>query len=325
MSARSAAIAGALLVSLLPATAYAQHVPLPPVNLGGSSFVDGAGGPGVMAEVITTAKRAERFTDANGRSLPGEHSLTAFVVAPHLVVALPGSVLGFHYAADVVLPIVHVAVQSPAGGGRGGGIGDVVVNPIVLQGKPLFLSGRPVFSHRLSLGAILPTGAYDPAAPVNAGNNVVSFNPYYAFTIFLTDALETSFRFHYLTSSTNERPPSGFVGADRIRPGDAVHANGAASYALTPDLRVGVTGYWLSQISDAHIDGRSSAGSRERVFGLGPGVRVALGGLIVRANANYELGVEARPAGFTTTLSLAYVWPLGQRAEGGEPAHERRQ
>ena len=312
MSARLATFAGALLASL-PAIANAQHVPLPPVNLGGSSFVDGAGGPGVMAEVITTAKRAERFTDANGSALPGDRSLTAFVVAPHLVVALPGSLLGFHYAADVVLPIVQVSVHDGTNGARGGGIGDVIVNPVVLQGRPLSVSGRPFFAHRISLGAILPTGAYDPAAPVNAGSNVVSFNPYYAFTVFWTRELETSVRVHYLTSSTNERPPSVFAGAGQIRPGDAIHANAAVSYALTPDVRVGVTAYGLSQISDAHIDGRSVPSSRERVFAIGPGVRGALGGLIVRANANYELGVEARPAGFTTTLSLAYVWPFEER------------
>lgn len=194
MSTRTAAIAGALLVSTVPAIANAQHVPLPPVNLGGSSFVDGAGGPGVMAELLTTAKRAERFTDGSGETLPGNRSLTAFAVLPHVVLALPGSVLGFPYAADVVVPIVHVAVRDGDDKARGGGVGDIVVNPIVLQGKLISAGGRPVFSHRLSLGAILPTGAYSPAASVNAGNNVVSFNPYYAFTIFLTDALETSFR-----------------------------------------------------------------------------------------------------------------------------------
>lgn len=306
-----AALAAALLVGSLAAPARAQHVPLPPVNLGGSSFVDGAGGPGVMAEVLTTARRADRFTGPGGETLPGENALTAVAVIPHLAFALPPSVLGFHYGADVLVPLVHVAVGSGGASARGSGIGDVIVDPVILQGRPILASGRAVFAHRLALGVILPTGNYDPTAPVNIGNNVVSINPYYAFTVFLTDALETSFRVHYFTSSTNDQPPAQY-GAERIRPGDALHANGAASYALTPELRVGVSAYWLQQITDAHVDGRPNRGLRERVFGVGPGIRVALGGLFVRANANYELGVEARPAGFTTTLSLAYVWPFEQ-------------
>jgi hypothetical protein len=37
-------------VNLLPA--YAQeHIALPPVNLGGSSFMDGVGGPGLLVRV----------------------------------------------------------------------------------------------------------------------------------------------------------------------------------------------------------------------------------------------------------------------------------
>jgi hypothetical protein len=39
---------------------------------------------------------------------------------------------------------------------------------------------------------IVPAGKYSERRPVNAGNNAVSINPYYAFTFVATDKLEFS-------------------------------------------------------------------------------------------------------------------------------------
>src|ERR1700691_5874142 len=64
-------------VNLLPA--YAQeHIALPPVNLGGSSFMDGAGGPGLLVREALGAFSAPRFTDASGNAVPGQNTIVAF-------------------------------------------------------------------------------------------------------------------------------------------------------------------------------------------------------------------------------------------------------
>jgi hypothetical protein len=59
----TAGVSGALLsttVNLLPV--YAQeHIALPPVNLGGSSFMDGVGGPGLLVREALGVFSAPRF------------------------------------------------------------------------------------------------------------------------------------------------------------------------------------------------------------------------------------------------------------------------
>jgi hypothetical protein len=94
----------------------------------------------------------------------------------------------------------------------------------------------------VDLEVVAPTGEYKSSALVTAGSNAWSFNPFYAFTWLLTNRLETSWRLHYLWKSANNAPGPGY-GATSIEPGQAVHFNGAASFAVAPWLRAGVAGY----------------------------------------------------------------------------------
>lgn len=50
---RSVLAAAGAIVSMVPrqAAAQPQHIALPPVNLGQTSFMDGLGGPGLMTRV----------------------------------------------------------------------------------------------------------------------------------------------------------------------------------------------------------------------------------------------------------------------------------
>jgi hypothetical protein len=83
--------------------------------------------------------------------------------------------------------------------------------------------------------------------------------------------------------------------ATSIQPGQAVHFNGAASFAVVPAFRVGVAGYVLRQITDSQANGRAVAGSQEQVAALGPGFLVIIGALQLGTNAYGEFAVENRP------------------------------
>jgi hypothetical protein len=299
-------------VALLPTTVnlppvYAQeHIALPPVNLGGSSFMDGVGGPGLLAREALGAFRAARFTDASGHALPGENTIVAFT-STTLVGYMPQiKALGGNWGVEVLVPVVYADVTTPSGSASTTGIGDFTCSALVWQAPPLVL-GAGQISQRLDLDVVVPTGQYASSALVTAGSNLWSVNPYYAFTWLATDRIETSWRFHYLWNSTNTAPGPAYE-ATRIQPGQAVHFNGAASVAVVPEFRVGVAGYFLRQLTDSKANGQPVLGSQEQVAGLGPGFLAQVGALEFVANVYTEFAVQNRPRGTRANAVVMAVW-----------------
>jgi hypothetical protein len=119
--------------------------------------------------------------------------------------------------------------------------------------------------------------------------------------------METSWRVHYLWNSANDAPPPSYA-ATSIQPGQAIHFNGAASVAITPEFRVGVAGYFLRQITDSRANGEPVHGSQEQVAGLGPGLLARFGELQFAANAYGEFAVENRPRGARVNVVVMEAW-----------------
>jgi hypothetical protein len=299
-----ASVGASLLLSASKASAQ-PHVALPPVNLGGSSFMDGPGGPGIVAQESFTGFSAPRFASASGSSVPGPFNLDALAMVMYLGYTPAGKILGGYWGAEIVVPVVHVDVTTSSHASATG-FGDAVFSALVFQLPNTKLFGRPLFQ-RFDLDIVVPSGEYSPNAPVNLGNNVWSVNPYYVFTIFITDRIETSWRFMYLWNSANNAPAPEYV-ASSIQPGQAVHFNGAVSVAVTSFLRAGVAGYFLDQISDARVGGRAEVSSRERVAGLGPGLVISTPTFRVIANAFAEFAVENRPEGGRFNVAFLRAW-----------------
>lgn len=306
LACRTAVCSFALLATT-PAPAYAQeHIALPPVNLGGSSFMDGVGGPGLLVREQLGAYGAPRFTDASGDTVPGTNRVSAFTSITLVGYMPPFKVLGGNWGVEALVPLVDAHVTTPGGGAGVTGVGDVTFSPLVWEVPSLLLAGRQ-FCQRFDLDVVAPTGQYARNALVTAGSHVWSINPYYAFTWLLTDRIETSWRLHYLWNSTNNAPSPAYE-ATSIRPGQAVHFNGAASIAVLPWFRVGVAGYFLRQITDSNANGRSVPGSQEQVAALGPGFLASAGTFLFTANAYGEFAVENRPCGGRASVVAMKVW-----------------
>lgn len=184
------------------------------------------------------------------------------------------------------------------------GLSDLIVSPFMLQWTDTVLFGRPWFQ-RLNLIFGLPTGSYDDENDVNPGTNAFRFNPYYAATVLLTPELSASTRVHYLWNGKNH-DPSPRLNADDTQAGTAFHMNFALSYVIRPQLRLGVAGYYLKQLTDDRIDGERQSGSRERIFAIGPGLHYRTEGGFFNFNAYFESGAENRPQGHR--LVARYAW-----------------
>lgn len=281
--------------------ARADAVALPPLALGNTSFMDGVSRPGMLFELPLQYVRANNASDAGGHSVPGRQRVRGTTLLPHFAYLSQNTLLGAHYGAEVLLPLVRLDLDIDGGpDGRRTRQGDLIVSPLMLQWGPATLFGRPYWQ-RLNFVFSLPTGDYDKDAAINTGSNTWIFNPHYAFTWELGERLELSGRLHYAWISRND-DPSPRLGANDVQPGQALHANFSISYALDPHWRIGLAGYQLKQISADRIDGHRQADSREQVFGIGPGVMYSQGRQTLFANLYAESGARNRSEGNQLTL-----------------------
>ena len=294
------------------AASGAQAYDLPVVNLGLTSFLDGGlpAGPGWYLQQYYQNYSADRLRDRNGDRIGLPKTELDYQVAVTQVSYLSNLRLGnASLGINTLLPIVttmdvddglnNAALKAQDG------VGDVLIGPFI-QFDPIMGPDGPRFVHRIELQVNLPTGEYSDKRDINPGNNAVSFNPYWAATYWFNPKWSASVRAHYLYNFRNDDPGYAFGDVSDIQAGQALHANFATEYAVTPQLRLGINGYWLKQISDTKVDGHEVSGRREKVWAIGPGAMYSFSQddhLVV--NAYFEQDVENRPDG--SRLQVRYI------------------
>jgi hypothetical protein len=283
----------------------AAQVSLPPVNLGLTSFEDAIAFLGWLVEEIPSYYNASQWKDAQENEIPGVNELNSASALTHVAFISNEQVLGGFYAVEALVSVANVHPNTSFGPNyRTSGIGDLIFTPLGLQWTKTKLAGKPFFQ-RVMFDIVVPTGKYSDMRPVNIGGNVVSFNPYYAFTFVASDKLEISARLHYLWNSENDGPFVGF-GLKSVQPGQALHQNFAVSYEVAKAIRVGMNGYALEQITDNKINGISQPGSLEQVIGLGPGMELhPTKSFWIYLNSYFETDAGNRPQGMLYVLRLS--------------------
>ena len=262
-----------------------QAYDLPGVNLGFTSFLDGAppAGPGFYFSQYIQYWNADKFADNDGDRLfpsSANEDLSAWISLSQFIYQSDQELLfGGKWGVDLIIPYLSLDLDYGTNNTSGfpednaGGLGDVVIGPY-LQWDPIMGENGPVFMHRFELQMILPTGKYDKNRELNPGSNFFSFNPYWAGTLFITPSVTASTRIHYLWNAKNNNPNRNFtaIGANDTQAGHAIHLNFDMAYEVLPkQLRVGINSYYLKQISDTQVNGKDVGGRREQVFGIGPG------------------------------------------------------
>lgn len=297
-----------LAIITIPSFLAAQ-VQLPTVNLGTTSFEDGVSGPGSVVEEYSQYNHAGQFNDEYGNKVQGNNTLDSAAIITHYAHCTTHRILGAYYGAEALAQFADLSVNTAAGGSAHiHGMGDMIVAPVMLVWNNRTVLGRPFSSH-MHLSFEVPTGKYSDTRVVNLGANIVSFNPWYAFTVYSKDKkFEFSSRIHYLWNSKNDDPYLGFH-LKSVQPGQALHANYAASYEIRKGVRLGFNAYALEQIADHKINGPSVAGSRERAFGFGPGVKFTISPTtFFWVNGYVESGVGNRPKSTMIQFRIAKLF-----------------
>ncbi len=285
---------------------------LPSVNLGFTSFLDGGppAGPGFYFTQYFQYYTAEDLNDGEGDAIPfPDPDLDVLVSLSQGIYQSDREILwGGKWGLDVIVPLVSLDLEYSAAGpfpqDNGSGLGDILVGPF-LQWDPVMKDGRPLFMHRIEFQFIFPTGKYDSDKSLNPGSNVFSFNPYWAGTLFITPQWTATTRIHYLWNAENDDP---FGVADDSKAGQAIHLNFATAYEFIPKkLRLGLNGYYLKQITDSEVDGEDVKGSKEEVFGIGPGAiwHISPNNHLF-FNAYFETHAENRPEGSRFNLRFVH-------------------
>jgi len=296
-----------ILAAVAPALAYMQ----PSVNLGFTSFMDGAppAGPGFYFTEYVEYYTANDFSDAafptDGTSIDVWASLNQFIYQSNTPILFEGK-----WGLDVIVPFVWIdSAPDAVLPANGNGFGDVLVGPY-LQWDPIMGEFGPVFMHRVEFQMILPTGNYDEDKILNPGANAFSFDPYWAGTLFVTPKWTVSTRVHYLWNDKNDDPFVG-LGLDEVQAGEAVHANFATSYEVVPkQLRLGLNGYWFKQISAT--EGTLAGNTRdlhddEMVLAVGPGALMSFSpNTHLFLNAYWETETDSRPEGERFVVRLVH-------------------
>jgi anthranilate 1,2-dioxygenase (deaminating, decarboxylating) large subunit len=268
----------------------------PPLNLGLTDILDGAlPGPGTYLTEYIQPYSANKIKNVLGGGdldvgVANTLAMTQFVhVYKH-------QVLGGNLGADLLIPVVTISADSPLTTNPGW-FGDITVGPF-LQWFDTKLFGMPYF-HRLELDFSIPTGEYDKKYALNPGSNHWVIEPYYAFTLFMTPKLSTSWRIHYTYSTENDDT--------KVKPGQVFHFNYSVEYEFFKNFRGAVAGYYLKQLSDDEVDGNKLANSKEQVFAIGPAVSWAASpNFFLGLKTQWETSAENRPEGNRTTFRMTY-------------------
>lgn len=309
MNHASRRILAALCISLTVLASTGVGQSLPPVNLGFTSFVDGAppAGPGWYFQQYFQYFANGELKDNNGDTVylpvPGGASaleVDAFVSLTQLIYQSDQALFGTaRWGMDLIVPVADLSTSIDAPLANETGLGDILVGPF-LQWDPIMGENGPIMMNRIELQTIFPTGRYDKRYVLNPGSNHFSFNPYWAATVFPMPGWSITWRVHYLWNAKNNDVGYG----PDFQPGQAFHINFATSYeVIEKQLRLGLNGYYLAQITESKIGGRKIKNSEETVFGIGPGALFSFSqDDHIFLNLYIETMAENRPEGWRLNL-----------------------
>jgi hypothetical protein len=281
---------------------------LPTLGLGSSSFLDGGPLrqiPGWYWQTYSQFYTTHRFLDNQGELLFGIPSprLNAWTNALQFIYLSQKDFLGLgNWGFDITIPAVfysHIEKNDLGITNSGSGFGDLILG-MFAQAEAIMRGEDPLYVQRLEFAISFPTGKNKrPFKNINPGNGVYFIDPYWAATLYFTPRFSASWRVHYLWVSHNHRL--------HIKAGDAIHGTYALEYAITPDLYLGINGYFLQQIGNNKFEGVIIPDSKERVFAIGVGGLYSIErrfAFVVIANLYFETAVRNRTQGIKAFLRV---------------------
>lgn len=167
----------------------------------------------------------------------------------------------------------------------------------------------------------IPLNNEDRDDPASMGRNFWTIEPVFAVTWMPTREIELSAKFMYDFNTRQDDFAPGIPGLylDRT-PGDEFHVDFATSYAIQPNLRLGLSGYYYRQVNNDDYHGiddspdvfrpilHAAEGEQSRVWALGPGVWYQHKNLMAEFRTQFEFDARQKPEGSNAWFKLIYVF-----------------
>jgi hypothetical protein len=298
------AATGGLLLS--GATAQAQSLGhRVPGTLGIHAGDQPGAGVYVVGQLANFASNA--VFDRNGDAVPVRgFDLAAVAGAVGVAAIFRLSHNGPYLGVALGVPAGHVSMREGFAQSEidRGGLGDVYVQPLRLGVK--FRQA----DLSVSYGAYLPTGWYDAHGQHGFGNGQITHEVSAGGTLFF-DA-----RHDFFVSALGSVHVNGPKQTIDVTRGATAQVQGGIGVRVFRVVDLGLAAYALWQISD---DGgaalpQAQRGARDRVYGAGPEVGIAIAQLNAQLTVRYghDFGVASRPQGELLYVGLAWrAWDFG--------------
>jgi hypothetical protein len=296
---------------------------LPPIiNLGATTFRDGflPTNPGCAYFQYFRRNSWNEIHDKDGHDVAAFKRLDieATAGASQLACATPIKIFAGTLGFETLVPIANLSSSSNPSGivlqDNGFGLGDIFF-ATYLQMPPVMQNGRPIYSQRFELTFIAPVGKFDSDKDLNQGSGYWSVNPYWAATWFPLPKWELTWRAHYLYNFPTTNIATSLVPnvQDLFKSGQAGQAawvNFTLGYAVTGKASIGLTGYYLRQLTDDQLNGRSYSGGKEEALYMGPGFHYEFNAKnAMNINVYLPVDDENRPSGgFQFNLVYGHIF-----------------
>jgi hypothetical protein len=286
---------------LVPVVSWSgTPIPLPPADTGQTNILDGEVLPGAMFEVIGYGTGANSLKDEDENTVGGRNRQRVYSLILHPGYVWNSKFLGAYPGVEVLIPFAHIQNSfSVPGSGSDSGPGDLTVAPFLQWSPPNFTKGA--VSVRVALQISAPTGDYHASDAVDTGHGSWQLSPYVATTWRITDRWELSGRLIDDWSGVVDGMDANATPA-RLRAGNFLVLNASMSYPLAPQLRAGVGGYMLRQISPSTSNGQNVPQSLQSVNALGPVTLWNFRRCNLLFAAYREFGAKNRPEGVSANV-----------------------
>jgi hypothetical protein len=263
---------------------------------GGGAYPNGAEGlmsgalppPGQYLVNYLLYYQADDLMDNDGHKLPLDFDATIFAEVARLINVSKVQVLGGAWAQQIFIPVTSVDVTTPAGDDNVVGLGDLIVDPVILAWH------KPPFHWVSGVDVYVPVGTYDKDDLANVGRNYWTFEPVAAVTYLDQQGLELSAKCMY--DFNLENPDTDYES------GQELHVDFAAAWHVQ-NWAAGVGGFYYRQTTadDGTVmtpAGPSDAGDNKgEQIALGPQISCQYKAMSFMLASDFDFETQNKPQG----------------------------